>query len=112
MTTNGRRKGHNFEREMARHFRGIFGDDRVRRGLQYRDGAECADVITPFLWVECKRGKQTNPRAALAQAVEASVGQGYYPVAVCKDDWAEPFVVMQLEDFSDLVRQLWGYMRQ
>jgi hypothetical protein len=37
-----RRKGHDWEREVARRFDVVFGEDRVHRGLQYRTGAECA----------------------------------------------------------------------
>ena len=71
---------------MVIRFAEVFGADRVRRGLQFRDGAECADVVAPALWIECKRGKRTNPRGALAQAKEASLGKGVWPLAVCKDD--------------------------
>lgn len=42
-----RRKGHDFERAMVLRFAEVFGADRVRRGLQYRDGDECADVVAP-----------------------------------------------------------------
>lgn len=102
-----RRKGGDFEREVARRFAQVFENADVRRGLQFRDGAECPDVITPMLWVECKRGKRTNPRAALAQAIADSRGRELIPVAVCKDDFEEPFVVLTLDGFSDLVAQSW-----
>jgi hypothetical protein len=103
-----RRKGHDFERAMVLRFAEVFGADRVRRGLQFRDGAECADVVAPALWIECKRGKRTNPRAALAQAKEASLGKGVWPVAVCKDDQEDAVVTIALEDFLDLLREWWS----
>jgi hypothetical protein len=102
-----RRKGHDFEREMVRTFAEVFGEGKVRRGLQYRDGAEAADVCTPIFAVECKRGARTNPRAALAQVVQANEGKGFVPVAVCKDDREDPFVVMRLDDLLELARELW-----
>ena len=103
-----RRKGHDFERAMVLRFAEVFGADRVRRGLQFRDGAECPDVIAPALWIECKRGKRTNPRAALAQAKEASLSKGVWPVAVCKDDKEDAVVTISLEDFLDLLREWWS----
>jgi len=107
-----RRKGVDFERQLARRFAEVFGRDQVRRGLQYRDGADAPDVIAPCLWIEAKRGKQTNPRAALRQAAEASAGKGYWPLAVCKDDQQPAFVVMELEDFLEFATEWWqGRMR-
>lgn len=88
-------------------FAGVFGSENVRRGLQYRDGADAADVIAPAFWVEAKVGKLTNPRAALRQATEAASGKGLWPVAVRKDDRGEPFVAMSLDNFLDLVREWW-----
>ena len=102
-----RRKGAHFERELVHVFAEVFGTERVRRGLQYRDGAECPDVIAPGLWVEAKVGKLTNPRAAIRQAVDASAGKGLLPVAVSKDDRTEPLVTMRLDDFVDLLREWW-----
>ena len=89
-------------------FAEVFGADRVRRGFQYRDGAECADVIAPAMWIEAKVGKLTNPRAAIRQAVAAAAGKGLWPVAVSKDDRTEPLVTMRLDDFMDLLREWWA----
>ena len=97
-----RRKGHDFERAVARRFAAVFGNDTVRRGLQYRDGTECPDVVAPGFWVECKAGRRTNPRAALAQAVACSAGKTERPLAVCKDDRDPAFVVLRLDDFLAL----------
>lgn len=103
-----RRKGVEFERSIAREFAQVFGKDHVRRGLQYRDGAEAPDVVAPCFWIECKRMRQTNPRAALRQAIAASQGKGFWPVAVCKDDGQSAFVALTLEDFLDLVGEWWA----
>lgn len=98
-------KGKRWEREVARRMAAIFGDEHVRRGLQYRDGSECPDVIAPGMWLECKVGRLTNPRAALRQAMQDSEGKGLLPVAVCKDDGDPAHVTMDFEDFCDLLTE-------
>jgi hypothetical protein len=107
MGARSRRKGAVWERELVHLFAEVFGPENVRRGLQYRDGGDAADVIAPAMWIEAKVGKLTNPRAALRQAAEASAGKGLWPVAVCKDDRGLPFVTMALDDFLDLAREWW-----
>jgi hypothetical protein len=102
-----RRKGIGWEREVVRTFAEVFGAEHVRRGFQFRDGAEAPDVHTPIFAIECKRGARTNPRAALAQIVKATDGKGFVPIAVCRDDHEEPFVVMRLDDLTELARELW-----
>jgi hypothetical protein len=102
-----RRKGVAYEREVVRTFAEVFGAENVRRGFQFRDGAEAPDVQTPIFSIECKRGARTNPRAALAQVVKATEGKGFVPIAVCRDDREEPFVVMRLDDLTELARELW-----
>jgi hypothetical protein len=77
----------------------------VRRGLQCR-GEEVADVDCPVFWVEAKRGKKPNVRAALCQAMNAAP-KGRIPLAVIRDDRAEAFVVLSLDDFLDLVSEWW-----
>ncbi len=106
--SSSRRKGHQFERDMVHRFAEVFGADRVHRGFQFRDGHEVADVVAPAFHIECKRGLRTNPRAALAQATEDSLGKGLWPIAVCKDDKQQPFVTMHLEDFLDLLGEWWA----
>lgn len=108
MGARSRRKGAVWERDLVQIFAEVFGAENVRRGLQYRDGAECADVIAPALWIEAKVGKLTNPRAAIRQAVLASAGKGLWPVAVSKDDRTVPLVTMQLDDFLDLLKEWWS----
>ena len=101
-----RRKGLQFERELVKRFREVMPDAGVRRGLQYRAGEEAADVEVPCFWVEAKHHHRTNVREAMRQAI-AACSPGRWPVAVCKDDHAEPLVTMQLEDFLELVKEWW-----
>jgi|GEM_PF-1019914 len=100
-----RRKGRDFERAITRSLAAVFGREKVRRGIPYGDGRECADIVAPGLWVECKAQRRTNPRAALRQAMRGAAGRDVRPVAVCKDDRQAPVVVMQLGDFLELLRE-------
>jgi hypothetical protein len=104
------RKGRDFERAITRSLAAVFGREKVRRGIQYSDGRECADVIAPGLWVECKAQRKTNPRAALRQAMRGAAGRAVRPVAVCKDDRRPPVVLMQLGDFLEFLRE-WNLRR-
>lgn len=106
-----RRKGHDFEREIVHRFREVFGEDNVRRGLQSRSGEEVPDVEVPCFWIECKREKRTNPKAALKQAM-GDAPKGRIPIAICKDDRQETTVTLLLEDFLDLVREWWRESRK
>jgi hypothetical protein len=98
-----RRKGHDFERELARRFRDALGGPDIRRGLQTRDGDEAADVEgVPGWWIEAKAHRRVNHRAALAQAI-AAAPPGRKPVVIGKDDRQRPVAVMLLDDFIDLL---------
>lgn len=96
-----RRKGHTWERQVARDLREIFGPD-VKRGFQTRGGTKEAPDVDGTPWfIECKCGKATNIKAALRQAVEATDGRP--PVAICKDDRTEPVVAMLYSDWLNLL---------
>lgn len=101
-----RRKGHDFEREMVRLFRVAFPGADVKRGLQYRDGAECADVTAGPLHIECKCGKNPPLRPAYEQA-KRGAPQWAVPVAVVRKDRTEPLVVIGLDDFSKFMFEWW-----
>ena len=106
MGKKSREKGARFEREIAREFREIFGNDS-RRGYQYRDGAEAGDVLNPVFFIECKRQQRCNIKAALKQAFEKCNDKTKYPIAVTRDDNDRSIVSMDLEDFKDLVGEWW-----
>lgn len=106
MGASQRTKGHNWEREVARRFREAWPGSNARRGLQYRDGSEAPDVIVSGLHIECKRGRQPNPRTALRQAQEAAA-KGTIPIAIVKDDRKPAYVVLLLEDYLDQMGELW-----
>ena len=98
---SSRRKGHDFEREIARQLREVFGDG-VHRGFQSRSGGEAPDVEVPYFWIECKRGQRTNIKAALEQAMSA-MGPGKIALAVCKDDKQPATATLLLDDLLDLL---------
>jgi hypothetical protein len=111
---SNRRKGHDFEREVAALFRELWPE--AKRGLQSRGGtAEAPDVEgTPF-WIEVKKGAKTNIKAALEQAAVAcrpptpdgsQVTDTRPPLAITKDDRRKAIASMYLEDFMELLRRL------
>ena len=101
-----RRKGRRYEQTLVHLFREAMPGAEVRRGLQSRGGEEVPDVDCPVFWLEAKRGKKPNVRAALRQA-EAAAPQGRIPLAVIRDDRQEAFVALSLEDFLEFVREWW-----
>ena len=103
---HSRRKGADFERELVRIFREVMPAAGVRRGLQARSGDEVPDVDLPCFWLEAKRHRRTNLKAALTQAIDAAP-KGRWPLAVCKDDRQPALVCMQLDDFLELVEEWW-----
>lgn len=91
-----RRKGHDFERKVARLFREA-GYPNAVRGQQTRRGPTPPDVDgTPF-WIECKKGKNPNPLKAYDQALDARYAMGD----------SRPVLVVYQQDF-DKVRCLYG----
>jgi hypothetical protein len=105
---HSRNKGAQYERDVAKLFSEAMPGAEVKRGIgQTRSGSEVADVDCPIYWPECKRGKKPNPRAALAQAQEAAAKSGKLPVAVIRDDRAEAFVCLSIDDFLEMVKELW-----
>jgi hypothetical protein len=104
---NSRRKGISFERELVHRFRDAMPGAEIRRGLQYRGTEEVADVDCPVFFPELKRGRKPNVRAALAQAREAAA-EGRIPIAVIRDDHAEAFVALGLDDFLNFVKEWWA----
>lgn len=103
-----RRKGATFERELARFLREE-GFEAARGIGQARAASEVPDVDLDGFWLECKRHRRTNPKAALAQAITDSAdnGEGRVPVAVCRDNgqsMRDATVTMRLGDWIELLR--------
>lgn len=95
-----RRKGHDFERELARILKEETGLP-FKRGFQTRaGGGEQADVLCEGLpyHFECKVGKRPPFKRALEQA-ERDCSEEAIPLAVVKVDREEPIVLMRMKDF-------------
>jgi len=99
-----RDKGVRWELEIAKRLRTIFGDS-VKRGFQWR-GAEQPDVECPAFWIEAKHHRRVNIRKSFEQALgDATADESKRtPVLVCKDDNKRPLVVMDFEDWLELIR--------
>lgn len=109
---HSRTKGHSFEREIARQFReNVTGCD-AKRGLQYRDGAECCDVVgVSGFHIECKRGSKVNIKGAMRQAVN-ECEKGNMPVVVSKDDRAPIYATLLFEDFLEIIEEISSLRRE
>ena len=97
-------KGHAFERWVSHWFNTVTPGADCRRGLQSRSGFDCADVVHPCFWIECKRMKSVNIRAAYRQA-ERDASLGLFPIVVAKDDRKGPIVALGIDDFFDLIQE-------
>ena len=102
-----RRKGRAYEQEVARILRDTCPGDDIRRGLQYRDGAECPDVVSALFWIEVKRQKRCNIKAALKQAEKAQP-KGKWLLAVTKDDRERAIASLYLDEFIELLEEFWS----
>lgn len=108
MGKSQRTKGAAGERELARVLTKLTGRPWQRTAGQYRSGSDLPDVepvgdsCSP-LFVECKRGKRTSPKAALKQAIEAG---GELPVACTRDDREEWLITCRLSDFEAVGREM------
>lgn len=100
-------KGATFERWVASKLREIYPD--AKRGIgQARSSSEVCDTEGTPWWVEAKRCRKVDYRAALAQACAATMaspGEYRVPIVVAKDDEKPPVVYMHLEDFLELLRK-------
>lgn len=98
-----RRKGHNFEREIAR----TLG---LNRNIdQSRDGG--TDLHHEDYAIECKiRARSVNVYDAMEQAKNAEVGSKYprYPIVIHRVDNKETLVTLRLSDAVLLIPRLRG----
>ena len=100
-------KGATYERELAHAFKKVFPGEDVKRGLQYRSGMEAPDVECPVFWIEAKRMKRPNIRAAYKQAQGGSP-KHRIPLAITKANREESLVTIGLEDFTEIISEWWN----
>ena len=98
-----RRKGHNFEREVAIRFREV-GFSDARRHLEYQDEeANGVDLINTGCYrVQCKKLRKYAPITAIEE-VTADEFLGEVPVLVTAGDNQRPVAVLPLEEFLRLI---------
>ena len=89
-----RRKGHNFEREVANLLKPYYPD--AKRQLEYQEGLGYDIQNTGNLSIQCKVGKSFKIEKALAEAVRDK----FIPVAITKRDREDIVVSMYWKDFE------------
>jgi hypothetical protein len=101
-----RRKGHDWERDVAELLRPIWPN--AKRGLGQAREASVCDVEGTPCWIECKVGAQVSIMAAMKQALHdgKKANDNRIPLVIAKRDREEPIVTMQLGAFLHLIRHL------
>jgi hypothetical protein len=89
-----RRKGHNFEREIAKLLRQYYPN--AKRQLEYQEGVGFDIAETGDLSIQCKVGKSFKIEKALKEAVRPSK----IPLAITKKDREDIVVSMYWKDFE------------
>lgn len=103
---SSRTKGHSFERKIAAMFREALPGCDARRGLQYRDGKECGDIVgVGGFQIECKCEIRANIRGGMRQAV-AAMKKGEMPLVVWKDDRQPIQATLPFDDFLEILAEL------
>lgn len=96
MGASERRKGLDYERDIARRFRVIFPDCR-RNVTESQRGGQGLDLVgAGRLAIQCKRGRQYAPLKRLEDVTAA--GPGVMPVLVTKGDGARDIAALYLDD--------------
>lgn len=105
-----RRKGAQFERDLAKLISDKTGIE-AKRGLgQTRAGGEeVSDVDMDIVHIEAKRHKRCNIKAALRQSISDANVNGKIPIAITKDD-REPILCTML--FEDWILLLNAYLEK
>ena len=98
--TNSRRKGADYEREIARELRDY--GYKVRRGQQFCGANGDADVVgLEGIHIECKRTERTDLYGWMTQAADdARVGE--LPVVFHRKNNCNTLVIMDFETFMRL----------
>jgi len=89
-----RRKGHNFEREVAIMLRPYFPN--AKRQLEYQEGLGYDIQGVDNLSIQCKKGSSFKIEKALEQAIV----KNKIPIAITKRDREDVVVSMYWKDFE------------
>jgi hypothetical protein len=116
---NGRkskRKGANYEREVAKILNRAFNTNTIRRtpssgalGIkgdlcQLEGNFDLPGTLSKFTW-ECKNQEKLSIWAALRQASQEATG-GKIPLVVFTKNHERNYIALELEDFIGLLQQL------
>ena len=96
-----RRKGHNFERFVAKLFR-EHGYDKAMRNMEYQEGQGIDLNNTGIYDVQLKCGKK---HASISKIKEVPLMDGRVPVLVTKADNEETYAVLPFSDFLRLIQK-------
>jgi len=109
---NARRKGADWEREVARDMSDATGTECRRCLIEVQQGNK-GDIASdaPYA-IQCKVGQRPNPWKAYREAADAATGEDL-AVAILKKNGnrgekVERIAVMDLDDFYRIVRHLHG----
>jgi Holliday junction resolvase len=107
MSASQRRKGHNFERKVAKELREV--GINACRGRQDWSGKVEPDIVIldgrfSHFWPELKVGKAPSIWGALKQAIGAC-SKEHVPIVVAKRDRSETIVALRWDDFLELLQQ-------
>lgn len=99
-----RRKGHQFEREIAIALRLVF--PKVRRHLEYQDAeANGVDLVETGLYrIQCKRGRKPASMSAIKEVV-CDEELGEIPILVTQGDNERILAAMPFEVFLRLLQK-------
>ena len=101
--TNSRRKGADYEREIARELR-EYGY-HARRGQQFCGANGDADVVgLEGIHIECKRAEKTDLYGWLGQA-QRDAREGELPVVFHRKNNCKTLAIMSLDSFMQLYRE-------
>ncbi len=98
-----RRKGNQFERDVANLFKRIYPE--ARRHLEYQDSeALGVDVANTGIYkIQCKRGRRYASLTAIEE-IQICPIEGGVPVLVTKGDDKEPLACLSLSEFLRLLK--------
>tara|TARA_R100001594_G_scaffold140281_1_gene185318 strand:+ start:220 stop:585 length:366 start_codon:yes stop_codon:yes gene_type:complete len=107
MSGSERRKGAEYEREVASRIRSILGIEAIRSAPLQAGKADAAPDVQTIrgLWVEAKRRRRIAVSTWLDKA-RSECPQGDVPVIIMREDAGESLVVVSLNDLPTLAALL------
>lgn len=101
-----RRKGHNFEREVAKDFREIGYPDAIRQ-LEYQEGLGVDLKNTGLFRIQCKNKKRyVNPDILNSQDWDG------LPIVVTKANRKKPMAIMFWDDLREILKYYHSFTRE